>query len=355
MPRQPRIQYPGALYHLVNRGDRREAIFRTDEDRQRFLDTLGEACAKTGWIVHAYCLMPDHFHLVVETPQPNLVAGMKWFLGTYTIQFNRRHNLTGHLFSGRYKSLVVQKDQGGYLLRACEYVLLNPARAGLVAAGQTLREFPWTSLTPGANPAARPAWLQPAALLEQAGATDTEAGRAQFEQRLEERRASAGAGDWKALRRGWCLGSDDFRRELMQRAEKPGAGYTVPRKEAALEKAERILGQELSALGWKEKELAARRKADPEKLRLAQRLRGETTVSLKWIAQRLKMGSWTYLANCLYALEPAAPPKRRAKPTPVAEKVPPVAPEPATPPIPAAENLPPPETGAAEDLPVYCL
>lgn len=102
MPRKLRVEYPGAIYHLLNRGDRREPIFRDDPDRERFLGTLGEACAKTDWQVHAYCLMSNHFHLVVETPQANLVAGMKWFLGTYTARFNRRHQLFGHLFSGRY-------------------------------------------------------------------------------------------------------------------------------------------------------------------------------------------------------------------------------------------------------------
>jgi putative transposase len=84
VPRKLRIQYAGAMYHVMSRGDQREAIFKDDEDRQKFLTTLGEACQKTEWQVHAYCLMGNHFHLVVETPQPNLVAGMKWLLGVYT-------------------------------------------------------------------------------------------------------------------------------------------------------------------------------------------------------------------------------------------------------------------------------
>src|SRR5688572_8089482 len=115
MARKVRVEYSGAIYHVLNRGDRREPIFKDDEDRARFLVTLGQACAKTGWQVHACCLMPNHFHLVIETPQANLVAGMKWFLGTYTGRFNRRHHLSGHLFSGRYKSLVVDGSGNGYL------------------------------------------------------------------------------------------------------------------------------------------------------------------------------------------------------------------------------------------------
>jgi len=109
------VQYPGAIHHAMNHGDRREPISDDDLDRQRFLQTLGEACVKADWQVHARCLMGNHFHLVIETPQPNLVLGMKWFLGTYTSRFNRRHELFGHLFSGRYKALVVDGSGNGYL------------------------------------------------------------------------------------------------------------------------------------------------------------------------------------------------------------------------------------------------
>src|SRR5213593_4753214 len=132
MPRPLRIEYAGARYHVMSRGDRREAIFHDDADRREFLRTLGEACLKTGWQVHAYCLMSNHFHLVVETPRANLVAGMKWFLGVYTSRFNRRHKLFGHLFSGRYKSLIVDGSGTGYLKTVCDYVHLNPVRARLI-------------------------------------------------------------------------------------------------------------------------------------------------------------------------------------------------------------------------------
>ena len=101
MPRKLRIEYPGAIYHVMNRGDQREDIFMDDEDRRKFLSTLGEACQKTDWQVHAYCPMRNHFHLVVETPQANLAAGMKWLSGVYTKRFNIRHKLCGHLLAGR--------------------------------------------------------------------------------------------------------------------------------------------------------------------------------------------------------------------------------------------------------------
>ena len=140
MARKLRVEYPGALYHVMNRGDRREAIFKDRQDRRDFLETLGEACAKTGWRVHAFCLMANHFHLVVETPQPNLVVGMKWLLGTYAGRFNRRHKLFGHLFSGRYKSLIVDGSGTGYLKSVCDYVHLNPARAKMLRPEQPLTD-----------------------------------------------------------------------------------------------------------------------------------------------------------------------------------------------------------------------
>ncbi len=154
----------------MNRGDRRERIFMDDADRQRFVDTLGEACAKTGWQVHAYVLMPNHFHVVVETPQPNLVAGTKWLLGTYTSRFNRRHKLFGHLFSGRYKSLIVDGSGSGYLKSVGDYVHLNPARAKLVVADVPLKSFAWSSWPAYLLARSkRPAWLRVDRLLGEWG------------------------------------------------------------------------------------------------------------------------------------------------------------------------------------------
>src|SRR3954469_3622001 len=136
MPRQIRIQYSGAVYHVMSRGDRREDIYLHDVDRQDFLKTVAEACQKTAWQVHAYCLMRNHFHLVIETPDANLVAGMRWLLSTYTIRLNHRQKLFGHVFSGRYKAVVVEGSNNGYLRTACDYVHLNPVRAKLLRAGE---------------------------------------------------------------------------------------------------------------------------------------------------------------------------------------------------------------------------
>ena len=205
MARKLRFEYPGAIYHIMNRGDRGEPIFQDDTDRQRFVETLGEACVRSGWQVHAYCLMPNHFHLVVETPQPTLVAGMKWFLGTYTGRFNRRHKLFGHLFSGRYKSLIVDGSGSGYLRTVCQYVHLNPARAKLVSLDQALREYRWSSWPEYLrSPVKRAAWLRVDRVMGEMGIPkDSTAGRRELERRMEARRASEQSAGYKPIRRGW--------------------------------------------------------------------------------------------------------------------------------------------------------
>ena len=107
MARKPRVEFEGAVYHVMCRGNRQEDIFWGDRDCEMFLDTLGEACGRCGWKAHAFALMGNHYHLLLETPEANLVDGMRWFQGTYTQRFNARHNVWGHLFQGRYKALLV--------------------------------------------------------------------------------------------------------------------------------------------------------------------------------------------------------------------------------------------------------
>ncbi len=304
MARKLRVEYAGAIYHVMNRGDRRELIFMDDADRQRFVDTLGEACAKTGWQVHAYVLMPNHFHVVIETPQPNLVAGMKWLLGTYTSRFNRRHKLFGHLFSGRYKSLIVDGSGNGYLKSVGDYVHLNPARANLVAVDAPLQSFAWSSWPAYLlAPSNRPAWLRVDRLLGAWGIPeDSPAGRQRFERALEERRGAEEGEEFKPIRRGWCLGEEKFREELLtQMSERMGAEhYGEERAETAETLAELIIAEELKRWRWQEAELKTRPKGDPVKVDLAARLRAETTMTVGWIAERLAMGTRGYLNHLLY-------------------------------------------------------
>jgi REP element-mobilizing transposase RayT len=288
----------------MNRGDRREAIFLEDQDRRRFLTTLGEACGKTSWQIHAFCLMPNHFHLVVETPQANLVAGMKWLLGTYTVRFNRRHKLAGHLFAGRYKALIVDGSGNGYLKTVCDYVHLNPVRARLLAVEQPLREYRWSSWPEYLkSPAKRPGWLRADRLLGEYGIPqDSPAGRRHLAETLEQRRFAEDGGEFKAIRRGWFFGDDGLKQELLARAAgKTGAShYGELVRETAAVRAERIVTEELARNRWEESTLATRRKGDAVKVAMAERLQRETTMTLAWIAHRLQMGTKTYLAHLLY-------------------------------------------------------
>jgi REP element-mobilizing transposase RayT len=318
MSRKLRLEYPGAIYHVMSRGDQREDIFRDDQDRQRFLSTLGEACAKTEWQVHASCLMCNHFHLVLETPQPNLVFGMKWLLGVYTKRFNIRHKLCGHLFAGRYKALVVEGSGNGYLRTVGDYVHLNPVRAGLLPLEAPLESFRWSSygeyLKP---PGQRPSWLRVDRLLGEKGIPkDSEAGRKQLGLLMERRRVEESGAEYEQIRRDWMLGSEAFRQELRAAmVERLGPShYGAQRQEAGLQKAERMVKEEMRRLGWVEDQLRARPKGHRSKVMIARRLRRETTMSLKWIAARLQMGTWTYLSNLLNKPSETEPQAQEALP-----------------------------------------
>jgi len=300
MPRKLRIEYLGAIYHVMDRGNRREDVFHDDLDRQCFLQTLTECCAKTRFQIHAYCLMRNHFHLVVETPEGNLVNGMRWLISTYSNRFNHRHQLVGHLFSARYKALVVDGSGTGYLRTVCDYTHLNPFRAKILAPEQTLAEYPWSSYRwylAGAN--GRPAWLRVDRLLGEHGLEDTETGRQRFAERMETRRQGEVEG---MVQRGWCIGGQGFKERLLLRLgnqlREHHAGEI--RMEATLAKAEAIVGETLKKWGWTEEDLGKHSKGDTHKMELATRLRGETTVPIRWIAERLRMGSWKSLSSRLH-------------------------------------------------------
>jgi putative transposase len=130
MSRPLRIEYPGAVYHITSRGNEKKPVFKDDQDRANFLNTLQHVNKRYNWICHAYCLMTNHFHLLIETPDGNLSLGMRQLNGVYTQLFNKWHGRVGHLFQGRYKAILIQKDS--HLLEVCRYVVLNPVRAKMV-------------------------------------------------------------------------------------------------------------------------------------------------------------------------------------------------------------------------------
>ncbi|MEN9469705.1 MAG: hypothetical protein RL630_1438 [Verrucomicrobiota bacterium] len=308
MARQLRVEYAGAIYHVMSRGDRQESIFWDDEDRRRFLGTLGEACARGGWQVHAYCLMGNHFHLVLETPQPTLVAGMKWFLGTYTQRFNARHRLRGHLFAGRYKSLLVDGSDDMYLRVVCDYVHLNPVRAGLIAADGKLADYAWSSFPEYLKePDQRPGWLRVDRLLGELGIRrDDAAGRREFQETMEARCRVEGYADeelWSGIRRGWKFGSEDFLGKLMETKAAAGANTEIHGGKAVAEtmeeKARRLIGEFLGKRGTGIEELRARSKGDALKIELAGELRKNTAMSMAWIAKELHAGAPNSVWNAL--------------------------------------------------------
>lgn len=154
MSRPLRIEFPGAVYHVTSRGNARADIFEDDSDRTLFLDILAKVVARYNWLCHAYCLMGNHYHLLIETPEGNLSAGMRQLNGVYTQAFNRTHQRDGHLFKGRFKSILVEKDS--YLLELSRYTVLNPVRAGLVTKPE---HYPWSSYLATLGKAETPPWL----------------------------------------------------------------------------------------------------------------------------------------------------------------------------------------------------
>jgi putative transposase len=162
MARPLRLEFSGALYHVTSRGDRREDIFLSDDDRDDWLAVLGIVCARFNWVVHAFCHMTNHYHLLVETVDGNLSGGMRQLNGLYTQRFNRRHGLVGHLFQGRYKAILIQKET--YLLELTRYVVLNPLRANMV---ESLDDWRWSSHFYIMGQVAHPPWLDVDGLLGQ--------------------------------------------------------------------------------------------------------------------------------------------------------------------------------------------
>lgn len=162
MARPLRLEFAGALYHVTSRGDHREDIFLCDEDRVEWLGVLGTICSRFNWVVHAYCQMTNHYHLLLETVDGNLSGGMRQLNGLYTQHFNRRHSLAGHLFQGRYKAILVQKET--YLLELTRYVVLNPLRANMV---ESLEDWRWSSYPFVTGQEEPPPWLDTEWLLGQ--------------------------------------------------------------------------------------------------------------------------------------------------------------------------------------------
>ncbi len=239
MARQLRLQFPGAVYHLTSRGNAGQAIYLDDADRARFLDLLGREVEQQRWRCHAYCLMDNHYHLLVETPEANLSRGMGRLNMAYAQGFNRRHERAGHLFQGRYKAIVVERDS--HLLELCRYLVLNPVRAGLVDSPMA---WPWSSYRATASAREAPDWLTTRWILRHFDAPhfdaphldaphlDAEDERARRAYRRFVREGQAAASPWRDLRAGAYLGGPAFLHAMAERIGRESPDRESPDRDA---------------------------------------------------------------------------------------------------------------------------
>jgi len=221
------VEFPGAVYHITSRGNAQADIFLDDTDREMFLYTLAGVIGRFGWVCHAYCLMDNHYHLVIETPGANLCLGMRQLNGVYTQRFNRSHQRAGHIFQGRFKSILVERD--AYLMELCRYVVLNPVRANMV---EDVRLWAWSSYCATVGLIGSPAWLNDDWLLSQFG-QQRRRSMERYAQFVEEGLSRASI--WDELSQQVYLGGDDFidqiKSEITGRndlSEVPGAQWKQP-------------------------------------------------------------------------------------------------------------------------------
>ena len=297
MARKLRLEFPGACYHVINRGNRRVGPFGGAKTRDAFERCLFEACVRSKWVLHAYVIMGNHFHLALETPEGNLAAGMQWLQATFTNRYNRVRGQAGHgsIFQGRYKALLVQA--GTALGMVCDYLQLNPVRAGLASVGR-LGDWRWSSYRWLRAKAERPAWLRPeTALTEAGGLADGPAGWAAYDRYLAWQAADGPAGKgpaYASLSQGWAIGTEDFRTALIKDHDLTAsarAWETGGAREVRRVRCEERLKAALRAVGQSQANPAAEPKGAPWKVAVAAWMKQNTEASNGWLAERLAMGS----------------------------------------------------------------
>jgi REP element-mobilizing transposase RayT len=329
MARSIRIQSAGAYYHVMARGNRREDIFHDDEDRRFFLHTLSQACEMTGWRVQAWVLMSNHYHLFLQPPEPNLVAGMSWLQNTLTRRYNVRHRQWGRLFGDRYKAVVVEGEGCYHYQTLMDYIHLNPVRARIIRpkAGRSVMDYAWSSIAGGyaLPPKKRAKWLDAVAGLKAFELADTTAGRRRMVERLDRRAVSeeiqscgvppqSEEVDARAshLRRGWYWGTQAFGEAMRKLGGKlinkaAPASRAYQKHELAREHGERQaqewLTRGLKAGALKTSGLAKVKGSDPRKVLLAELLWRRTVVSQEWLAAKLEMKSAANVSQQLRRLD----------------------------------------------------
>jgi REP element-mobilizing transposase RayT len=288
------------------RGDGGKNIFEDDKDRFAWTDLMEKAHGRFGWRVHAWVLMGNHFHVLLETPEPNLVAGMKWVLGVYSQGWNRRRARRGHVFQGRYKAVVVNGEEadGSYFKIVADYIHLNPVRSGGAGGdtGKRLRAWRWSSF-PAYSGGKVPAWLETNRVLRAFRLSgDARGGRAYggyLEARAKNRKGTMSDAALEELRKGWYLGEKSFGERVLESlagvvrpARKKGSVAGTAARAYGEAEAERLATAALAALELPSsgRELAGRGKWSKEKALVAALIRKRTGVLNSWIARRLGMG-----------------------------------------------------------------
>ena len=310
MARKPRVEFEGATYHVMCRGNRQNPIFKDPRDHEIFLETLEEVSNRNGWKIHAFVLMGNHYHLLLETPEANLVDGMRWLQGVYTQRFNIRHKEWGHLFQGRYKALLV--DEGEYFRAVADYVHLNPVRANCFDLEKgRLTDYNWSSFCGYLRPSQRPAFLVVDRVLESHGLADDLSGRARYRNDMKKRvlevlhsKDPMEADDqWRKIRRGWVFGTEEFRLKMSDAVAAVVCGKrrdSFQGEEIRLHderEAESLFESGLACFGLAEADLSVLKKGDDRKKVIAWFIRKKTSVRVEWITMRLHMGTPSNLAR----------------------------------------------------------
>ncbi len=279
------------------------------------MQTLGEVCERAGFVIQSYVLMSNHYHLLLETPTGNLVAGMQWFQTTYTARYNARHRQVGHLFQGRYKAVVIEEAEPEYGRVVSDYIHLNPARVGLVnAANPRLKDYGWSSFPAFCRGGGLPEWLHGGEVLSwHHWKIEKRKDRASYEDYLEDRakecRENEGEEneDWKKLRRGWFFGGEDFREKLEELASRIATGRKrhsyageMLRKHDAAE-AGALLKRGLESLGLTLDEARKLRQNDPCKQALIWLVKSRTVVPDQWIQEKLRVGNRSNVSRAVSA------------------------------------------------------
>lgn len=305
MPRKLRLEFPGACYHVINRGNYRADIFKTEGARAAFEACLFEACIKSNWVLHAYVVMSNHYHLALETPDGNLVAGMHWLQATFANRFNKLRGERGHLFQGRYKALLV--EEGGPLAQVCHYIHLNPVRAGILSVEQ-LKGYRYSSYWYLALPKKRPKFLDLQTALREAGElADTPAGRKSYQDYLAWQAVDGPAGRNKAyvsLSKGWALGTKGYKVALIKDhalAAATRAWESTGSREIREQEWERLFQQALMVSGRKENELSIGPASAPWKVAVATLLKERSQASNPWLALRLGIKRPAYVSRLVSA------------------------------------------------------